>query len=129
MLEGRLWGGYENVRLVDLCKKENQFNNDAEIGEYIVNKQPTMVFIGGMASTASLPRSLAISQAIKEIDSEIKIVFGGVHPTFMYEELMKHYPHIDFIVRGEGEKPSLELVKTFDTDQDITAVKKYCMAR
>ncbi len=82
-------GGYEDVTLVDLCKQEEQFSNDAEIGEYIVNKQPTIVFIGGMASTPSLPRSLAISSAIKELDNEIKIVLGGTHPTFMYNNIMK----------------------------------------
>lgn len=50
---GLMKGGYEDVTLIDLCKHEEQFSNDAEIGEYIVNKQPTIVFIGGMASTPS----------------------------------------------------------------------------
>ncbi|MBE0524659.1 MAG: cobalamin B12-binding domain-containing protein, partial [Methanosarcinales archaeon] len=68
-----------------------------------MNKQPTIVFIGGMASTPSLPRSLAISSAIKELDNEIEIVLGGTHPTFMYNNIMKEHPCIDYIVRGEGE--------------------------
>ena len=120
---GLMKGGYEDVTLVDLCKKEEQFSNDAEIGEYIVNKQPTIVFIGGMASTPSLPRSLTLSNAIKELDNEIKIVLGGTHPTFMYNNIMKEHPYIDYIVRGEGEITSLQLVNSLDNDLDTRNVK------
>lgn len=120
---GLMKGDYEDVMLVDLCKQDEQFSNDTEIGEYIVNKQPTIVFIGGMASTPSLPRSLAISKAIKELDNEIEIVLGGIHPTFMYNNIMKEHPYIDYIVRGEGEITSLRLVSSLDNDLNMRNVK------
>lgn len=116
-------GGYEDITLVDLCKQENQFNSDTEIGEHIVNKQPAIVFIGGMASTPSLPRSMAISKTVKELDDEIKIVLGGVHPTFMYNDIMKEHRCIDYIARGEGEITSLQLVKSIDNNLDMGNVK------
>ncbi len=116
-------GGYQEIKLIDLCKKEGNFSNDFEIAEIIVNEQPNIIFIGGMASTASLPRSLEISKAVKELDNEIRIVLGGVHPTFMYNDIMKEHPYIDFIVRGEGEKTSLQLVESFDNDFDMGKVK------
>lgn len=115
--------GYEDIELVDLYKKEDKFNNDVEIGEYIVNKQPDIVFTGGMASTPSLPRTLAISESIKELNNEIKVVLGGVHPTYMYNNIMKENSCIDFIIRGEGEKSSAELVKSYDNRRNIKNVK------
>jgi len=115
--------GYEDIELIDLSKREDKFCDDVEIGEYIVGKQPDIVFTGGMASTPSLPRTLAISKAIKELDNEIKIVLGGVHSTYMYNDVMKENSCIDFIIRGEGEKSSAELVKSYDHKGDMGSVK------
>lgn len=115
--------GYTDIKLVDLCKKEDNFSNDTEIGKYIVNEQPDIVFIGGMASTASLPRSIAISNAVKGLDNEIKMVLGGTHPTFMYNDIMEEHSCIDFIIRGEGEIPSFQLVKSYDNHLDMGSVK------
>lgn len=75
-----------------------------------------------MASTASFPRTIAISNVIKEIDDKIKIVLGGTHPTYMYDEIMKKYSCIDFIIRGEGEATSIELVRTYDQRGDMNHV-------
>ncbi len=115
--------GYKDIELIDLSKNEANFSNDTEIGEYIINEQPDFMFIGGMASSASLPRSVAISNKVKELNNEIKIVLGGTHPTFMYEDIMKENSSIDFIIRGEGEIPSAQLVKTYDKHQDFGNIK------
>ena len=115
-------GGYKDIELIDLCKEED-FSDDNEIGNYIVNKKPDIIFIGGMASTASLPRSIAISNAVKELNNEIKIVLGGTHPTYMYNNIMKENSCIDFIIRGEGEIPSIELVNAYDNQLDMESIK------
>ncbi|MEC8178968.1 MAG: magnesium-protoporphyrin IX monomethyl ester anaerobic oxidative cyclase, partial [Pseudomonadota bacterium] len=36
-------------------------------------------------------------------------VLGGVHATFMYRQVLTEAPHIDVIVRGEGEEIALDL--------------------
>ncbi|WP_424355521.1 B12-binding domain-containing radical SAM protein [Methanobacterium sp. MBAC-LM] len=115
-------GGYKDIELIDLCKEED-FSDDNEIGNYIVNKKPDIIFIGGMASTASLPRSIAISNAVKELNNEIKIVLGGTHPTYMYNNILKENSCIDFIIRGEGEIPSIELVNAYDNQLDMESIK------
>lgn len=57
------------------------------------------------------------------MDNEIKIVLGGTHPTFMYDNIMKEYPCIVYVVRGEGEITSLRLVSSLDNDFDMKDVK------
>lgn len=44
----------------------------------------------------------------------LKIVFGGQEATFLWELLLAHYPHIDFIVTGEGEFAFLDLVRAIE---------------
>ncbi len=47
---------------------------------------------------------------IKERAPGIKTVFGGVHVSALEGELLRDYPHIDYLVPGEGEVPLAELV-------------------
>jgi len=56
-----------------------------------------------------------IAGLIREIDRDIKIVVGSFHPTFCPEEVMQN-PDIDFVTRGEGEIPLLQLVKEIKKD-------------
>jgi anaerobic magnesium-protoporphyrin IX monomethyl ester cyclase len=56
-----------------------------------------------------------VASLIKGIDSDIKIVVGGHHPTFCSEEVMAN-PDIDFAVIGEGEIPLLRLIQEMKRD-------------
>jgi radical SAM superfamily enzyme YgiQ (UPF0313 family) len=51
-----------------------------------------------------------IAKLIKEFDSSIKVIVGGPHPTFCPEEVMKNRD-IDFVIKGEGEIPLLNLMR------------------
>lgn len=115
--------GFDDVELIDLCKDVDLFKDDAELGEHVSKKQPSIALIGGMASTASLPRSLAIARAIKAADAEVKVVLGGTHATFMYADIMKNHPEVDFIVRGEGENTASKLLRALDDGGDVSGVK------
>ena len=54
--------------------------------------------------------SLKYIRELKKRDPEIILIAGGQHPTFLSEELMELYPEIDFIIKGEGELTTLELL-------------------
>jgi anaerobic magnesium-protoporphyrin IX monomethyl ester cyclase len=41
-------------------------------------------------------------------------MLGGIHATFMYQQVLTEAPWIDAIVRGEGEEVSLDLVRAID---------------
>ncbi len=114
-------GGYKDVELIDLCKTE--FDDDECLIEHIIVKNPEIIFIGGMASTAITPRCIEIAQKIKEHNQKIKVIFGGVHATYMYKDLLTSYSCIDYIIRGEGEKASLELVKAIDEEDNISTIE------
>lgn len=66
--------------------------------------------VGISVLTPSRLTSIEISELTKKIYPKCKVVLGGVHPTLMWEQMMKNYPVIDFIVKGEGEETLKELV-------------------
>jgi radical SAM superfamily enzyme YgiQ (UPF0313 family) len=54
---------------------------------------------------------LRITKIIKRLNSQVKIIVGGQHPTFLYEQILNNFP-IDFVVLGEGEITLLELLES-----------------
>lgn len=78
-------------------------------------KQKIRIFqpdlIGFSCLTPSRINAIKTAKIAKKIVPRAKVVMGGVHPTIMWEQIMKHYPQVDFIVRGEGEETLKELVR------------------
>lgn len=66
-------------------------------------------FVGITTMTPTFPFALRIARLIKRDFPEMKIVMGGVHPTVIKEDVLKHH-EIDFVIEGEGEFSFLELL-------------------
>jgi anaerobic magnesium-protoporphyrin IX monomethyl ester cyclase len=59
---------------------------------------------------------------IRDWDSNIKIVVGGVHATFCFEQVLISYG-ADAVVIGEGEETFLDLCNALENDRPLTDVK------
>lgn len=57
---------------------------------------------------------IELARVAKEIDPDVKVVFGGVGATFLWEHLLTHFPEVDFIILGEGEHPFLHLLRALE---------------
>lgn len=55
-----------------------------------------------------------MARVIKRVDPGIRVVFGGIGATFLWEQLLAHVPEVDCIVIGEGELSFLDLVRHFE---------------
>src|SRR5437899_1019330 len=91
---------------------------DAEFGPMpvarIVSKtreyDPDAVLLGHSGSTSGHPSASRIIRAIRSALPQAWIVYGGVFPTYHWQQIMEQAPDIDFIVRGEGEETIVRLV-------------------
>jgi len=68
--------------------------------------------------TAAFKNAIAVSRELKKRYPDSLIVFGGVHPTAMPEEVLA-YEHIDLVLRGEGEKALFEFYRRAKTGKDF----------
>lgn len=59
---------------------------------------------------------------IKEYDPQIITLLGGPHVWNTAEDTLTHIPWVDFIVRGEGELTTLELVQTLENQKELRHV-------
>jgi len=66
-------------------------------------------YFGLSVMTMQIPEALKISERIKKINPEAKIIWGGSHPTFFISETVAH-PLVDLVVFGEGEKTLEEII-------------------
>jgi anaerobic magnesium-protoporphyrin IX monomethyl ester cyclase len=96
--------GYSLKDTVDWVKKEN----------------PNIL---GFSTCSSSGRKAAlIAERVKKENPNIVTVFGNFFATFNAERILKKYPFVDIIIRGEGEKTSLELAKCLEKNGDLKKI-------
>lgn len=77
----------------------------------------------GFSTLSSSGRTAAIiAEKTKKENPNMSIVFGNYHATFNPEKILETYPFVDVIVRGEGERTCLELVKCVEGKSDLKEV-------
>ncbi len=54
--------------------------------------------------------SLALAELTKRLHPEIPIILGGLSATYYHEEIMRDYPFIDFVVRGDTTEEAVRLL-------------------
>ena len=70
-----------------------------EVGKF----QAEYVLLGHSGSTASHKVAIKTIHEIKSSYPNIKIIYGGVFPSYADQSILRECDDIDFIVRGEGE--------------------------
>ncbi|MDO8551059.1 MAG: cobalamin-dependent protein, partial [bacterium] len=91
----------------------------AELVDQILSSKPDSVGITCLTSFYS--QVVELSNALKARKPEIKVIIGGIHPTFLpYETLADS--KADFVVCGEGEGALLKLIKANFSNKGIRGV-------
>jgi anaerobic magnesium-protoporphyrin IX monomethyl ester cyclase len=116
---GPLIDAGRNVRLLD-----------AEFGPLPVSKiveqavacAPGAVLVGHSGSTSGHPIVADITRAMRAALPATWIVYGGVFPTYHWREVLAEEPHIDVIVRGEGEETETRVIRALETHAPLHAV-------
>ena len=70
--------------------------------------------VGATAITPSIYKAQRALQIARQVNPRALTVLGGVHATFMFNQVLAEAPWIDVIVRGEGEQVFLDLVRCID---------------
>ena len=89
------------------------------LAEEVAREQPDLVGISSLFS-AYHQEVLRCTEAIKaRID--VPVVVGGAHASAAPETLLAH-PAIDFVIRGEGERPLVELLRALGNGGELADV-------
>jgi anaerobic magnesium-protoporphyrin IX monomethyl ester cyclase len=82
-------------------------------------------YVASTAITATVKEAIKTLELAKRIKPDTVTILGGVHPTFMYEELLYQSSAVDYIVIGEGEvtlRHLLEVLETGGTPENVAGI-------
>ncbi len=99
--------GFDDVHFIDAMTNDLP---DEVIAERLAALQPDVV--GTAAITPSIYTAERLLEIARDTVPNALRVLGGIHATFMYQQVLTEAPWVDVIVRGEGEEIIVYLMRT-----------------
>ena len=94
----------------------------AEIIARVVESRPNIVMMGHSGSSTAHLTIAMMAARIKGAIPNVKIIYGGVFPTYHWRDVLKECAAIDYIVRGEGEATATLLVKALQSNTALEEI-------
>jgi radical SAM superfamily enzyme YgiQ (UPF0313 family) len=111
----------DDIKVIDaFC--ENLTSDD--LLKRVVDEKPDV--FGLNCSTHTFLSAIALLHKMKAALPGTKIVLGGYHATFAAERIMRSYPFIDYIIKGEGEESLVQLLQCIEDDSSPSHVGGIC---
>ncbi len=114
--------GHDNVILDDRIMEGHSLGGGTPIttiAEFIRRTQPTIVGITCLIN--EIRETVDLNNAIKEVSPETKTLVGGTQAFDTPEIFLRN--GVDYVVRGEGELTTHELVETLCQGEEVGRVK------
>jgi len=110
---------------------------DGEIGnvplnvlaDRIVRRASAVLMIGHSGSTSAHPIVAELTRNVKTRLPDLVIVYGGVFPTYHFQEVLEQEPQIDICVRGEGEATVTRVATALEQKEDLARVEGIAFRR
>ncbi len=80
------------------------------------------ILLGHSGSTAAHKTALKTIRTIHKELPHLRVVYGGVYPSYADKVVMSECEEIDAIVRGEGEQTVVGLIRTWEQTNDLSYV-------
>ncbi|HXX33098.1 MAG TPA: TIGR04190 family B12-binding domain/radical SAM domain protein [Thermodesulfobacteriota bacterium] len=106
------------VRIINVAMKmlkDEQFNV-----ERLIRKNNPVAFGIDLHWMAHVQGALALAEIIKRFHPNIPVILGGLSATYYHDEILRQYPFIDFVLRGDStEKPLVQLLQAIKKGGDF----------
>jgi len=109
---------------VELVDADAGHLTNQDVISHLRQAKAQVALIGHSGSMAANPAALRLIADIKNELPSIGTVYGGVYPTYACNEIMINNSTVDFIVLGEGEETTLDLLTALrNKSHDFGSVK------
>ena len=83
--------------------------------ERLIRKKKPLAFGIDLHWMAHVQGALALAEMIKRFHADIPVILGGLSATYYHEEILRQYPFVDFVLRGDStEKPLVDLLRAIE---------------
>ncbi len=106
------------VRIINVAMKMLR-DEDFDV-EALIRKNRPLAFGIDLHWMAHVQGALALAEIIKKVHPRIPVILGGLSATYYHEEILREYPFIDFVMRGDStENPLLQLIRAIKEKGDF----------
>src|SRR4030042_163784 len=106
------------VRIINVAMK--MLKDEKFDVERLILKNKPVAFGIDLHWMAHVQGALSIAEIIKRFHPETPVILGGLSATYYHEEILRQYPFIDFVVRGDStEKPLFQLIQAIKEKGDF----------
>lgn len=108
----------DDIRIVDaFCENLSA----GQLVDRVTAERPDV--FGMNCSTHTFLDAIEAIRMIKERMPQTKIVLGGFHATFAAEKIVREFPFVDFVVKGEAENSFPKLLEHIEASSDPADVE------
>ncbi len=116
--------GWE-AEIYDAMSKQHTME---EIHDFFVNSEADIFAVTSI--TSSINDSIDVLREAKTVHPDSLTLIGGVHPTYMFKELLSdHSDIIDYVIRGEGEVTLAELLTALNDNDEVDSINGLAFRR
>ena len=109
------------VRIVNIALKMLK-NEQFDVERFIASLKPQAFGID-LHWMPHCHGSLALAAIVKQYHPDTPVIFGGFSATYFHEEIIKKYPQVDYVVRGDStEEPLCQLMQVIRDGGDPAEV-------
>jgi B12-binding domain/radical SAM domain protein len=113
--------GYR-ARIINLAVK--MLKNPRLNVERLIAKLDAEAFGLDLHWLAHAAGSLDVAEIVKKHHPDTPIILGGLSASYFHDEIIQHFPHVDYILRGDTtEKPLLELMERIEKGREPEGVE------
>jgi len=109
------------VRIINVAMKmlkDEQFDV-----ERLIRKNNPVAFGIDLHWMAHVQGALALAEIVKRFHPNVPVILGGLSATYYHEEILRQYPFVDFVLRGDStEKPLVQLLQTIKNGGDFKKI-------
>ena len=105
------------IKVID-CQAEGK--GWADLERSMASFSPSVVCASGFTCNAYV--CARVAETAKKIENRIVTIMGGQHFSTVPEESLRDFPEIDYVVRGEGERTLVELLKSLVAGKGVAEV-------
>jgi B12-binding domain/radical SAM domain protein len=109
------------VRIINVAMK--MLKDEKFDVERLIRKNRPLAFGIDLHWMAHVQGALALAEMIKRFHPGTPVIMGGLSATYYHEEILRQYPFIDFVLRGDStEKPLVQLLQTIKNGGDFKKI-------
>ena len=89
--------------------------------EQHIQKMSAPIFAIGLHFQQHSQGAIEIAKLCKKFHPHSTVIFGGLTSTCFHEEIIEKFECVDAVIRGEAEKPLLQLLRAYEKEGKLTA--------